>query len=340
MGRVMSEYVDELLVRGILEKGQLSELLRFRNPETTLYLYEKASQLREQVFHEHVTVLGRILLSNYCKNECKMCGIRRGNIFVKRFRLSLDRVLQYCEEFYRQGITDIFFESGEDSYLNEDAVSEILLAVRKRYPDLTVYLSLGEKNNKALRHWNAVGAQWYVMSHGSANEQHFRKIFPSNMSPLLKKQVLWELRETGYKVGTGFLVGMPYQTIDHVAEDILFLKSFLPDMISIGTFLSVPRSPFESQRSGNGEMTLFIMAILRLMLPNSHVIAETSIENVLKNGRIRSLDAGADMLLVDGSDITLLNQYGAYERKSGRFVLSADNYRDMKAQLLARNFSV
>lgn len=340
MGKVMSEYVDELLTSGTLDKPQFTELLKFRNIETTGYLNERARQLKSQLFGNQVTVLGRIMISNYCKNTCKMCGIRRDNRFTKRFRLSMEQILKYCDEFYKQGIWDILLESGEDSYLTEDGVAEILLTLRKKYPNLNITLSLGDRNKLVYRHWKQAGADGCIISHGSANDQHFKKIFPSNMSPLLKRQILWELKEMGYHVGSGFLIGLPYQTIDHVLEDIFFLKNFLPAYLSIGAFLPVSGSVFEKQRSGNGDMTIYIMSILRLILPNSHIIADPTLDCVLKDGRIKALDAGADVLLMDVSDLNLLNRYGVYARKNGRFGLQVDQIDFFKGQLGLRGISI
>ncbi|MBR1742567.1 MAG: [Lachnospiraceae bacterium] len=340
MGKAMSEYVDELLASGSLEKARFTELLKFRNLETTSYLFERAARLRDQVHGNQITVLGRIMISNYCKNECKMCGIRRENRFVQRFRLSIEQILSYCDIFYKKGIRNLLLESGDDSYLTEEGVAEIIHAIKENHSKFHIYLSLGEKKKTAFLHWRATGAEGYFISHGSANDQHFKKLFPSNMSPLLKKQSIWELKEIGCHIGGSLLIGTPYQTIDHVLEDIFFLKTMLPDLLSIGTFLPVPKSVLADQRSGNGEMALYIMAILRLLLPGCHLFADPVIDCVFSDGRMTAFDAGADLLLVDVPDSTLVDRYGVYERKHRRLPLPADDLDSFLEKLLARGFVV
>lgn len=340
MGKRMTEYVDELLANGVLEKTEFEDFLKFRNVETTGYLYEKARRLRSQILGDHVTVIGRIPLSNHCKNDCKMCGIRRDDRLVKRFRLSEEEVLSFCGEFQSQGVEMLLLESGDDTYLTEENVAELLLKIKKKFSRLTIFLSLGERNENVFRHWKAVGAEGYFFSHGSADDSFFKKIYPSNMSPLLKKQQLWNLKNLEYKVAAGFLVGMPYQTVDHVISDILFVKKYMPAYVNIGVFQPVPRSVFEKQRSGNGEMALYILAMLRLMLPNCHIIAEPTLDCALKDGRMKAFDAGADTLLIDIADLSLLNQYRVYERKNGRLALPADSLPSFMGQLSLRGFSI
>ncbi len=340
MGNAMSEYVDELLASGSLEKGRFAELLKYRNLESTKELFDRADRLRNQVQGKRVTVCGRLMISNYCKNECKMCGIRRDNRFVQRFRLSEEQILDYVDEFYSKGIRSVLLESGEDSFLTEDGITEIIHMVKESFSGLQLFLAFGERKKTSFVKWKEAGAEGYFINHGSENEQHFKKIFPSNMSPLLKKQSLWELKEAGYRVGSHFLIGTPYQTVEHVLEDIYFLKTLRPDFLSVGAFLPVSKSVFADQRSGNGEMALYLMAVFRLMLPGCHIFASPSIDCVYADGRITAFDAGADMLLVDVSDIALVERYGVYERKHRRLALPADNLAVFIDRLEERGFTV
>lgn len=340
MGQIMSEYVDELLASGSLEKSRFVELLKYRDLETTRYLYDRASRLREQVHGNRAMILGRIMISNYCKQECKMCGIRRDNRFLQRFRLSEEKILDYIEEFYRKGVRNVLLESGDDSCLTEDGAAELIQMIKERFPQLHLYLSFGERKKTAFARWKEAGAEGYFVSFGSENEQHFKKLFPSNMSPLLKKQSLWELKELGYQVGSQALIGTPYQMADHVIEDIFFLKTLRPEFLSVGTFLPVPKSVFADQRSGNGEMALYLMAILRLMLPGMHLFADFSVECVYTNGRFTAFDAGADVFLADVSDLALVERYGVYERSHRRLTLPADDLGALITQLEMRGFVV
>lgn len=333
MGKCMTELVDKLAVTGNLPKEAFGELLRYRNRETTEYLFEQARMTRQTVKKDVLQIWGRIPVSNFCKNNCKMCGLRRENQFVKRYRLDVKQILAYCQYFAGNGVQNFLLESGEDVFFTEAYMAEVLTEIKRSFPKGKVILSVGEKNRDFYQHMKKIGASGALLSHGTANQMHFKKIFPSNMSPLLKKQRLWELKELGYQAGSGFLVGMPYQTIDHVLEDLWFLKDFEASIVDVGAFVPTPRTPFEKQRSGNGEMTLFILAILRLMLPGAMVVANPTLDCVMRDGRIRCFDAGADVLVMDLPEEGLLNQYGAYLRKNGRFFLPGDHMETIMEQV-------
>ena len=333
MGKCMTELVDKLAVTGNLPREAFGELLRFRNMETTEYLFEQARITRQKVKKDVLQIWGRIPISNYCKNNCKMCGMCRDNQFLKRYRMDIGQILEHCQYFAGNGVRSFLLESGEDVFFTEAYMAQVLTEIKKHFPKCRIILSLGEKNKNFYQRMKRIGASGALLHHGTANALHFKKIFPTNMSPLLKKQGLWELKEIGYQAGSGFLVGMPYQTIEHVLEDLWFLKEFEASMVDVGVFIPTPRTPLEKQRSGNGEMTLYLLAVLRLMLPSAMIMASPTLDCVLKDGRMRCFDAGADVLVMDLPEEALLNQYGAYLRKNGRFFLPGDNMEHLTEQL-------
>lgn len=336
MGKCMTELVDQLAVSGNLAGEAFGELLRYRNVETTEYLFEQARATRRQVKKDVLQIWGRVPMSNYCKNNCKMCGMRRENQFVKRYRMDTQGIIECCQYFAGNGVQTFLLESGEDVFFTEAYMWEILTELKRRFPKGKIILSLGEKNRDFYQKMKRIGAYGALLHHGTANSMHFKKIFPANMSPLLKKQGLWQLKELGYHAGSGFLVGMPYQTIEHVLEDMWLLKEFEASIVEVGAYIPTPRTPLENQRSGNGEMTLYILAALRLMLPDAMIVASPTLDCVLKDGRMRCFDAGADVLLIDLPDEELLNRYGAYQRKSGRLFLPGDNMEKLTGQLKER----
>lgn len=340
MGKCMDQHVNKLMATGNLEVEELKELIKFRNIETTEYLFEKACTIRQKTQDNVIQLLGRIPISSYCKYDCKMCGIRRDNQFAKRFRLDLNQILKICHDFEKQGVKHFLLEGGDDVFFTEKRMAEIILAIKKHHPDSKIILSIGEKGTDAFRHWFHVGASGYILRHGSANELHFKRLYPSNMSLLLRKQSLWELKQIGYEVGTGFLIGIPYQTIDNVVEDIRFIKEFGASVVDMGAFVPALRTPFERERSGNGDMTLYIMAILRLMLPNAAIIASPTLDCVMSGGRMRAFEAGANVLIVDAADNELMEYYRVYERKNGRLSLPMDDIARMKTQLSEKGLKV
>lgn len=333
MGKCMDILVNKLMATGNLEEEEFVELLKFRNRETTEYLNEKACSVRQKVKKNKVQIWGRIPISSYCKYDCKMCGIRRDNQFAKRFRMETSLIVDCCLEFARKGVTNFLIESGDDVYFTEKRVENILLSIRNAVKDCNIILSLGEKTETAYYRLYQSGASGYLLRHGSANEQHFKKIYPSNMSLLMRKQHLWQLKKIGYQVGTGFLVGIPYQSIGNVVEDIQFIKAFGASIVDIGAFVPALRTPFERERSGNGEMTMYLMAILRLMLPNATILTSPTLDCVLRDGRIKAVHAGADAVVVDLDEEVIVGSYGVYERKNGRFLLPMDQVEEICAKI-------
>lgn len=336
MGKCMDQFVNKLMALGNLEKEEFIELLRFRNIETTEYINELARVVRTKQKKDAVQIWGRIPISSFCKFDCKMCGIRRGNQFAGRYRMEQELVLECCKEFEGQGIHTFLLESGDDVYYDRKRGAALIKAVREAFPDSRVVLALGEKTEETYQAWHQAGADSYILRHGSADEIHFKRIYPSNMSQLLRRQSLWQLQGAGYRTGTGFLVGIPYQTIDNVWKDLQFMKAFEPAIVDIGAFLPALHTTFERERSGNGEMTLYLLAIMRLMLPNAEIIASPTLDCVLRDGRIRAFQAGADVLVVDLKEEVIMQNYRVYEPKNGRQYLPPDQIDTFKTELQAQ----
>ncbi len=340
MGKCMEGSVQKLMAVGNLEREEFAEFLRFRNIETTEYLYEKACEIRRRVKKDRIQVWGRIPISSFCKYDCKMCGIRRDNRFAKRYRMEMGLIMECCREFAGKGVRSFLLESGDDAYYTQQRVEEIVKTIQEEYPDSRIILSLGEKTAEAYKSWFDAGVSSYILRHGSANEIHFRRLFPSNMSLLLRKQCLWQLKEIGYKAGTGFLVGIPYQSIDNVLEDMQFMKSFEASIVDVGAFVPARHTEFERERSGNGDMALYLMAVFRLMLPQAEIIASPTLDCVLKEGRTKAFLAGADVVVVDLAEAAVMESYNVYERKNGRFALPLDNLEEMITQIESMGLSV
>lgn len=334
----MSNLVNKLVATGNLEEEELTELLQFRNEETSQYLYEQAQMICNKKKNKKVEIWGRILLGNFCKNDCKMCGLQRGNRFVKRYRMDMDHILRFCHDFDAQGVKGFVLESGNDPLLGEEKIAEIILAIHSHHPKTKIILALGEKNEGAYLHWKTVGAVGYLLAHGSANENHFKKIYPANTSFLLKKQHQWQLRNIEYLLGDELLVGIPYQTVKDVVDDLRYMKEQGVNIIDIRTFMPALHTVFERERSGNGDMAIYIMAIMRLMLPNAYILADPVLECVKKNGRVQALEAGADVLLVDAPEADILSSYCVYQRKSGRTQLGFDDLDQLKMQIQEKGF--
>lgn len=312
MGQCMTEHVDTLSARGTLEPDKLVELLRFRNEETTKYLYERASMVRMRRFEDVIALWGRIPISSHCKNDCNYCGLRRSNRFAKRFRLTREQVLTYCGAAYEMGVRNFYLEGGVDLHYAMEDIGEMIGDIKRAYPDCGIVLGLGERRKEAYTLWKEKGADFCMMPEDCIQDVGFKRIHSPNMSLLKRKHAMWECKELNMKTGAGFLVGFPNQTVEHVVEELFFLKQFGPGMISIAPFVPADRTPYEKERSGNVDMALYLQSIAKLMNPTASIVSDTSIDCVMKNGRLESLQSGANALIFDIAPREILQQYHVY----------------------------
>lgn len=318
MGNCMSDPVDKLTVRGILQPQEFVELLRFRNAETTVYLAKQARQVREKKLGNKVTLWGRIPLSNHCRFDCNFCGIRRSNHFANRYRMSNEQVLAYCHEAYQKGIKHFILESGVDLGISEEKLAELIRQIKTDFSDSKVLLDLGEHTTNAYQAWQEAGAYGYMMTQVTAEEKLFRKLHPANISLLKRKDHLWRLRDMGYRVGAGFMVGSPYQTIENVVTDLMFLKQYGPEIVQVSAFLPAQNTEYAKERGGNGEMVLYLMGILRLMLPGSMILADLTLDQTLTEGRKQSLNYGTNAIISNLCGDDILQNYEVYQPKAGK----------------------
>lgn len=325
MSESLQEHVNRLLTLGTLSLGEFTELLRFRNAEITEYLFRKAVEIKMRQFDKGVFLWGRLPFSNYCKYDCKYCGLRRSNQFARRYRLELPDILYYCREAYQRGVRNFLLESGVDISYSEEKLAKIISEIHKHFSDCSIILSVGERTKAAYAHWFHAGATAALMNQGTSNEIHFKRLHPGNISLLKRKQCMWEMRETGYLTGTGFLVGTPNQTMEQVAEDLLFMKQFSPNIVCVSPYLPAAHTPFEKERSGNGEMVLYIMAILRLLLPTGFIVADTSLEQTMQEARMKALEAGANVIIADIVDESVRENYQVYNRRILRRQTTGDH---------------
>lgn len=325
MGTCMTGLVDKLAAHRELPVTEMTELVKFRNRETTEYIFSKALETKEKFYGRKIFIHGTIEIGNYCKNDCYYCGLRRSNKFIPRFRLNEDDIMHFCEEGYNKGIRTFVLMGGDDYYFTEKMISGIISIIKPAFPGSNVILCLGERPSFVYRKWYEAGASGYILWHETANDSHFKKIHPPDMSLLKRKQSLWELKNTGYQVGSGFMVGSPFQTVQDVIEDLLFIKTLEPRIVHIFPFLPTLHTRYVHERSGNGEMILYLMAIIRLMLPDILVTADPTLENVMPDGRKKSFAAGANEVFASLATDEIKGYYNVYNKKHTRKNCSGDD---------------
>ena len=274
-----------------------------------------ADEVRREIYGEDVYIRGLIEISNYCKNDCYYCGIRRGNKSAVRYRLTKDDILACCEEGYKLGFRTFVMQGGEDSYYTDDVMCGIVSAVRERYSDCAITLSLGERSYESYLALYNAGANRYLLRHETANAEHYGKLHPQSMSLQNRKECLFNLKEIGYQVGSGFMVGSPYQTTENLVEDLRFLQKLSPDMIGIGPYVTHAQTPFASFKNGSVELTLRLLSVLRLMFPYVLLPSTTALGTLHPQGRELGLKAGANVVMPNLSPVKVRKLYELYENK-------------------------
>lgn len=320
--------------------NELKELLEDDSPETASELAEEADALRRQYYGDEVYIRGLIEFSNYCKNNCFYCGIRRGNAGAVRYRLTKEEILSCCQEGYGLGFRTFVLQSGEDPYFSDDKICEIVAAIRHEHPDCAITLSIGEKPRESYQAYFDAGASRYLLRHETASEEHYQKLHPKEMSASNRKRCLIDLKEIGYQVGSGFMVGSPYQTTQHLIQDLRFLQKLEPDMIGIGPYISHGETPFAGCENGTLLQTLRLVSILRLMFPYALIPATTALGTIHPRGRELGLQAGANVVMPNLSPMRVRKLYDLYENKISTGEEAAESVNLLKKRVASAGYRV
>ncbi len=307
--------IDTLEMQRTLSKDEFAELISGYNEENAEYLKEKASETAKRYFDNKIYTRGLIEFTNYCKNDCYYCGIRRSNTRVNRYRLSREEILSCCREGYELGFRTFVLQGGEDVRYSDEEMVCLISSIKETYPDCALTLSIGEKSCESYLAYRKAGADRYLLRHETANAEHYRKLHPDSLSLQVRKQCLRDLKAIGYQVGTGFMVGSPYQTAEHLAEDLLFIKELSPEMIGIGPYLPHHDTPFAGEKKGSMELTLYLISILRLMIPNALIPATTALGTIHPLGREKGILSGANVVMPNLSPVAVRKKYELYDNK-------------------------
>lgn len=278
-------------------------------------LFQTARKVAREVFGNRIYKRGLIEISSYCKNDCYYCGIRRSNQKAERYRLTKEQILSCCETGYALGFRTFVLQGGEDPYYNDDRMVGIVSEIREKYQDCAITLSLGERSYESYKRLYDAGANRYLLRHESADPEHYRKLHPAEMSLENRKECLWNLKDIGYQVGTGFMVGAPGQTEETLQEDIAFIRKLQPHMIGIGPYVSHKDTPFAGEKNGTLEQTLELLAIFRIMFPHALIPATTSLGTIHPKGREMGILAGANVVMPNLSPVDVRKKYLLYDNK-------------------------
>ena len=329
----MKNLIDKLEKNQILSKEEFVRLLAISEKDDIDYLTERAKCIRDDIYGKRVFIRGLIEISNYCKNDCYYCGIRRSNKNAQRYRLSKEQILSCCENGYELGFRTFVMQGGEDAFFKDEVVCDIVSSIKERYPDCAVTLSLGERSTESYRKMKEAGADRYLLRHETFDNTHYNKLHPVELDPENRKRCLRDLKALGYQTGTGIMVGSPYQTLENIAEDLLFIKELNPEMIGIGPFIPHKDTPFKNFESGTMEMTLRLISILRLLCPKALIPATTALGTISPQGREKGILAGANVIMPNLSPKEDRKKYMLYNDKLSDGEEAAEGLNKLKESM-------
>lgn len=303
-------------------------------------LAAEARRIREDYYGTDVYIRGLIEISNYCKNDCLYCGIRKSNTECERYRLTEQDILDCASEGYALGFRTFVLQGGEDPYFTDKRLVHLLFALKSAYPDCAITLSLGERSRESYQALFNAGADRYLLRHETVCEPLYAKLHPTTMRMQNRLRCLQDLRDIGYAVGCGFMVGAPFQTARDLAHDLAFIESFQPEMVGIGPFIPHHATPFRQEPAGSVELTCFLLSIIRLISPSVLLPATTALGSLRPEGRLLGMLAGANVVMPNLSPLAVRKKYELYNNKAHTGTEAAEHLSLLDADMNAIGYHV
>lgn len=308
------DLVDKLQAEGILTEDEYCRLLLTDDENLRAKLFMVAQQIATLNFGKRIYIRGLIEFTNHCQKDCFYCGLRCSNKKVERYRMPKDVIMACCKTGYTMGFRTFVLQGGEDHYYTDENMCNIIRSIKHLYPDCAITLSLGERSLRSYKEMFDAGADRYLLRHETADSLHYSRLHPPSNSLAVRKDCLNDLKSIGYQVGSGFMVGSPYQLTEYIAKDFEYLRELEPAMIGIGPFIPNKDTPFRHQKAGSLELTLRCIAILRIMFPQANIPATTALGTLHPNGRLHGVLAGANVIMPNLSPVEAQERYTLYDK--------------------------
>ena len=334
------ELIEKLNKYSSLSIDEYEQLITYRNDEAEKLLKKYAVEKRQQVYENHVFVRGLIEISNICKNDCYYCGIRKSNKNCDRYRLTKEDILLCCDEGYALGFRTFVLQGGEDGSFTDTWLCNLVSSIKSRYPDCAVTLSLGERSKESYQKLFDSGADRYLLRHETADEIHYSKLHPSELTLKNRIRCLNDLKDIGFQVGCGFMVGSPYQTDRNIAQDLKFIEEFSPDMCGVGPFIPHKDTIFKNETAGDADLCCYLLSIIRLIKPNILLPATTALGTVKSDGREKGILSGANVIMPNLSPLSVRKKYALYDGKISTGDESAQSLSNLKKSMNAIGYEV
>lgn len=322
-----------------LNKDEALQLIKQGAQHKNL-LFALAQQAAQKSFGRQIFVRGLIEFTNYCKNDCYYCGIRRSNKNAARYRLTKEEILECCRAGYGLGFRTFVLQGGEDYFYSDDDIAAIVRAIKAQHPDCAVTLSIGERNRETYALWKQAGADRYLLRHETADCTHYAKLHPAELSAQNRQNCLYTLKELGYQAGAGFMVGSPYQTAENLADDLMFLQKLRPQMIGIGPFIPHHDTPFKDEPAGSVKLTLVLLAVLRLLFPHVLLPATTALGTLAPGGRLLGIRAGANVIMPNLSPQNVRGKYLLYDNKLHTGAEAAEALNELQREVASIGYRI
>ena len=307
--------VDKLESEQNLSDEELSSVLLCDDSDFDRYLTEKARAVRERIYSKDVYLRGLIEFTNYCKNNCYYCGIRAENKNAERYRLSEEEIITCSDKGYELGFRTFVLQGGEDPFYTDERIVSIIRKIKERHPDAAITLSIGEREKESYQRYFDAGVDRYLLRHETADKEHYEMLHPANMSYEHRIRCLQDLRSIGFQVGCGMMVGSPFQKTEHLIKDLRFLQEFKPEMVGIGPFIPHHDTEYAHYQPGSAEMTLRLLSVIRLLLPEVMLPATTALGTIDSSGREKGISAGANVVMPNLSPVSVRGKYLLYDNK-------------------------
>ena len=330
------EHLDHIQSTQNITLEELKLILTSEDSAMIEELHKRAREESTAHYGNKIYIRGLIEFTNYCKNNCYYCGIRSSNKNAQRYRLTSEQILSCCETGWNLGFRTFVLQGGEDPYFTDDKICQIIREIKAAYPYCAVTLSIGEKSEESYQAYFDAGADRYLLRHETADEDHYKKLHPEQMSLVFRKNCLKNLKKIGYQTGCGFMVGSPGQTVDTLYRDLLFIKELKPEMIGIGPFIPHKDTPFARESPGTLEQTLRLLSIIRLIHPHALLPATTALGTIDPKGREKGILAGANVVMPNLSPVNVRDKYTLYDNK----ICTGDEAAECKACMAVRMKSI
>ena len=330
---VQIERIERLYREGTLPQEEMSLLIEQRDAASTEHLFALARTRQQEHFGKAVYLRGLIEFSNVCRNDCLYCGLRRSNRACSRYRLTPEQILESCRVGYAHGLRTFVLQGGEDAGFGEEPIARLIEAIKSRYPDCAITLSAGEWPRAVYARWRDAGADRYLLRHETADPALYARLHPAELTLEHRVRCLWDLKDLGFQVGAGMMIQPPGQTLQNLVTDLCFLQELQPQMIGIGPFIPQKDTPLRGERAGSLELTLFMLAVLRLLFPKVLLPATTALGTIDPIGREKGVLAGANVIMPNLSPEDVRSKYTLYD---GKNVTGIEAFKTQLADRLAK----